>query len=82
VLTDEGSAVPLYIPKMRPRSFILRQVDTGQLALKERAQLARHSVVRDQQPVVVGEGYKVAVEEPMNCRRKSEAVLNDVWAIL
>lgn len=41
-------------------------------------ELVRHSVVRDEQTVIVSQANEISIKEPMACGRERYAVLNDV----
>src|SRR6266508_2066298 len=53
-------------------------MDAGELLREQPLKLLRHSVVRDQEAIVGGQRYEVAVEQPVRGAGQGDAVLNDV----
>ena len=78
----ECVSVPREICRMGPKSRIRRQMNAVQLFFKETSQLCWNLVVGYEQPIIVGEGNQVAIEQPVHGSAKGNAVLHNIRATI
>ncbi len=64
---EEPVSMPLEIDRLWPQALVIRQVNAFELVGEQVLELARNSVVGDDQTVVVSQADEMTIEEPMAC---------------